>query len=117
MATTQENLRESFFNKHPRKWDYAVIIALMTMLSGTVGYIVSSELTDHNHDREAHPSLSEQLDSVEAKQLRAYILHIDSLLCEDNGNEVYRRELAEHIDEYEKLTGRSFPRELLRCVR
>ena len=118
MSSVQDIVRE-----HPRKIDYAVILALLTALFGAIIYVVGAEIQDHNINPESHPTLvaklatqGTQLNRVEANQIREMILRIDSLLCEDPKNAFYRQELSDRISEWERLTGKQFPRELLRCA-
>ena len=110
--------------KFSRKWDYGIMATLATLLVGAVMYIVTAEIDGHDANVESHPNIharisahDEKLDRIEANQLREQIMAMDTRLCEDPGNNVYRRELARLIDEWERLTRRTFPRELLRCAR
>lgn len=124
MATPENSIKESFLNKHPRKWDYGIMATLATGLLAAVIYIVTSEVTAHNGEEHAHPLITrdiaantESLKRIEANQVRDQAMSMDARICDDPQNSAYRRELARLIDLYEKLTGRRFPHELLRCAR
>lgn len=107
-----------------RKWDYGIMLALASALLGAIVYIASAEINGHDSDQDAHPALqssvqsnTDSLERIEANQLREQVLNMDARLCDDPNNNVYRNELARLISEWERLTKRSFPRELLRCAR
>lgn len=92
-------------------------------LISAVVYIVTSEVTAHNGEQHAHPLITrdiqantESLKRIEANQVRAQAMDIDHRVCQDPDNTALRTELARLINLYEKLTGRRFPVELLRCA-
>lgn len=105
-----------------RKWDYGIMATLAAMLLTSVVYIVTSEISTHDNEVESHPQINaritahdDKLDRIEANQLREQAMAMAVRLCGDRSNQVYRRELARLITEWEKLTGEDFPRELLEC--
>lgn len=102
---------------HPRKWDYAIMLSLTVALLSAVSYIIGAELTSHNMDVHAHPQMVGQLNRVEAGQLREQAMKIDERICKEPNNQFYRRELANLIEAWERLTKQRFPRELLSCAK
>ncbi len=109
---------------HPRKFDFGIMLTLVTMLFGAMMYIMGNSVMEHDFDSHAHPQLfaevqqnSERLVKIESTQLMQAAMAMDARVCQDPQNRAYREELARLIAEWEALTERRFPRELLACVR
>lgn len=99
------------------------MISLAVALSGALFYIIGAEINGHDAEPDSHPNIQAQIQAhddtlkrIEAGQIRETIMSLDDRICADPDNRVYRQELARLIAAWEKLTGQSFPRELLRCA-
>lgn len=101
-------------------------IPIVTILGGAavaVAFFVRGELLTHRIAETAHPIITSQLGDIRTAQVsiladlkKAEIMRVDVLICEDSANQFYRDHIATLIAEWETLTERTFPRDILRCV-
>ena len=100
--------------------------SIVTVLGGAaiaVGFFVRGELLTHRISEAAHPAITSQLADIKGAQVsiladlkKAEIMRVDVLICEDTANQFYRDHISTLIAEWETLTERTFPRDILRCV-
>ena len=100
--------------------------SVVTVLGGAaiaIAFFVRGELQTHSMSEISHPLMTAQLESIKGAQndiladlKKAEIMRVDALICEDMQNQFYRDHIAELVAEWELLTGRRFPREILRCA-
>lgn len=100
--------------------------SIVTILGGAaiaVGFFVRGELLTHRIAETAHPAITSQLGDIKTAQVsiladlkKAEIMRVDILICEDTANQFYRDHIATLISEWESLTERRFPLDILRCA-
>lgn len=104
------------YAKRTNAWNVGTMIAAGGMLYAIMAFFVAAEIREHRTSVDSHPVIVSQLKDVSANQVYTQILNMDDRICGDSGNRYYRQEIIRLIAEWEKITGRQFPRELLRCA-
>jgi hypothetical protein len=94
-------------------------VSLIITICGIIGTGLTW-WTDYNFERHAssdtaHPKLAQQLNRLEANQVGEKIEKMDQRICDDPDNAYYKDELRKLIIEWETLTGKRYPTQLLRC--
>ncbi len=99
------------------------ITAVLAAAAVAVAFYVRAELSTHSISELAHPLMVSELGDIKGAQnsiladlKKAEVMRVDSLICEDPANNFYPGHIVELITEWESLTGRQFPREILRCA-
>lgn len=108
---------KSKYAEAPNIWNLSAMLTLGGILWAATAFFINAQFTNHSISESAHPQITEQLDRVEANQLRGQIFNMNNLLCSEPNNIVYQQELAKLITEWETLTEQTFPQTLLRCAR
>lgn len=100
--------------------------SVVTVLGGAaiaIAFFVRGELTAHSASEEAHPTITAQLGDIKGAQKsiladlkNAEIMRVDRLICDDSENEFYRDHILTLISEWQVLTDKDFPRDILRCA-
>ena len=111
------------YETSPLKWNLSILATVGVILWGAIAFYLGAELRGHNTEQTSHPTIQrainenkQQLDSIEAGQVKAQIIQMDQRICEEPDNTFYRDELTRLITKWEKLENKTFPRELLRCA-
>lgn len=100
--------------------------SIVTILGGAAvatAFFVRGEMTDHRISETAHPAITSQLADIKGAQVsiladlkKAEIMRMDNLICDDTQNTFYRDHILQLITEWQALTNRIFPQEILRCI-
>ena len=100
------------YAKAPNKWNLTALIAVGSVLWAGLGLT----LTIHSRSEAAHPVMTGQLSRIEARQIKDEIIELDQLICKEPSNNYYREEILDKITEWETMTDKTFPLQLLQCT-
>ena len=99
------------------------MLTLGAALYAVMGYFVASELSGHANASNAHPAITLQMqaivngqNSIKGDLKKAEIMRVDNLICVDPNNAFYRNHILGLITEWERITIKIFPQQLLRCA-
>jgi len=105
------------YEQKPHQWNLAIMISLGGILWSALAFYVGTELHNHSVSETAHPAITSQLVEIRSDQLKAQILEMDRLICQQPENNYYRQELLNLITKWERLNSpRKFPTQLLQCA-
>lgn len=111
----RENVVKRSYENNPNRWN----VSITTLIGGAavaVAFYVNVQLKDHSKDELAHPVIMSQLADLREGQKRQEILQADERICQDPDNTFYRQYIIKLIQEFERISGHKFPKELLRCA-
>lgn len=99
------------------------MLTLGAVLYAVMAFFVASELSIHINAANAHPAVILQMqqimagqNSIKADLKKAEIMRVDNLICEDQNNTFYISHILDLITEWEQITTKTFPQQLLRCA-
>lgn len=118
-----ETVKKSYA-RNSNKWNVATMLTLGAALYAVMGYFVASELRGHSNAENAHPAITLQMqtivngqNSIKGALKKAEIMRVDNLICADPNNAFYVDHILNLITEWERITSKIFPQQLLRCAR
>ncbi len=101
-------------------------LSIVTVLGGAavaIAFFVRGEMTTHSISETAHPAITGQLAEIKGAQnfilgdlKKAEIMRVDQLICNDPENTYYIGHIFDLITEWETITNKIFPQQLLRCA-